>query len=325
MNRHKNRVLILLVMVLALCCNRTEMYDILENAETELRDDHIRFHTEANGCGLEIDSDITIKGLNTLTLFAALYDKDGNYVEDVDVSWSGTGIISGNLNPVNGTNTSFLALNTEGSGEIIATHPEYGVFSTGTITVDNKIYLMESLSCWNYGTCGCAKAGGDWQVNGGQSILGGNYALAKYAWPILDGLPQGANNVLLRVYQDDCDNSWGTNYHYSVFPVTVVWDDSINMWINRPSHDQGDEKGFSLINCPTIDPNTWREADITTYYNSWFSDPNFYGFALYTTTSWIANTFHSVRGPGYSTATLRPMLRITKGGNTVDFVIVELP
>jgi hypothetical protein len=325
MNRYKNTISILLFMVLVLCCNRTDLYDISENAETGYRDDHIRFHTEACGAGSVIDSDIMLKGLNTLTIFAALYDSDGNYVEDVDVSWSGTGIISGNLNPVTGTSTSFLALNTEGSGTIIATHPEYGDFSTGTITVDNKIYLMESLSCWNYGSCGCSKAGGDWQVNGGQSVLGGSYALTKYAWPILDGLPQGVNTVLLRVFQDACDNSWATNYHYSVFPVTVVWNDSISTWATRPPHDQGDEKGFTMINCPSTNPDMWREVNITAYYNSWFIDPNFYGFALYTTASWISNTFHIMAGPGYSTETLRPMLRITKGGNTVDFVFVELP
>lgn len=298
------------------------MYDYARKAQSEYLTHHIRFHTAANGGGSVLSADITIKGLHNLTVYAAHYDGSGTYIGDVTVTWTGSGIINGNLSTASGTSTSFLALSTEGSGTITAVHPEYGSFTTPNITVNNSLYLKESMRCWNYAATGCTKASNDWQVNGGQSVLGGTYALIIYSWPDINGLPDAATGAVLHIYKDSAAGT-GT-YHYSVFPMTASWrDEDYTSWAVRPPHNQSDEKAFT--NWPPGGAVGWYTIDITAYYNDWFVMTDFYGFAFYTTTFWNASTFHTVCGPGYAEAAKRPYLSVTRGGNTVDFRIVELP
>jgi len=280
--------------------------------------------TAAGGGGDVVDTAQTVKGLTQIDLYAARY-KDGVYQEDITVDWNGSGIISGNLSVTSGSpSTSFMAT-TEGNGTISATHTSWGTAETPTITVDNTLQLKESLRAQNYSPFTCSRGGGDWQVNGGQSTLGGSYALAKYAWPELSGLPEGVTSATLHIHQHNSSGS-GT-YHYSLFPITEVdWDDSAfdgQTWGNRPTHDQGDEKAYTGWEPGGTVPR-WYSIDITPYYNSWFGDPNFYGFCLYTTAPWSANTFHGVCGPGYSLRHKRPYIEVTKGGYTVRFILEDV-
>jgi hypothetical protein len=85
----------------------------------------------AGGGGIPI-ANINMTAVDTLVLFAAGYDVGGNFLADVNASWSSTGT----LNPVSGTGTryTFRPVTAPTSGTIVATS---GGFSdnTGTISV----------------------------------------------------------------------------------------------------------------------------------------------------------------------------------------------
>ncbi|NIR50780.1 hypothetical protein GWO43_28225, partial [candidate division KSB1 bacterium] len=84
--------------------------------------------------GIEVGS-VDMTADETLTLFAASYDAEGNYLGDVSVSWSAS---SGNLDPeINGTGSSFTFSPTTApaNGVIRATHSTAGSDDTGTIDV----------------------------------------------------------------------------------------------------------------------------------------------------------------------------------------------
>jgi hypothetical protein len=74
---------------------------------------------------------------NTLTVHAAGYDANGNYISDVSVSWSVTGGI-GALSPTTGTSTT-LTLTTPGSGIITADHATATDDDSGTISVSTGV------------------------------------------------------------------------------------------------------------------------------------------------------------------------------------------
>ncbi|MDQ7063441.1 MAG: hypothetical protein Q9P90_04250 [candidate division KSB1 bacterium] len=101
---------------------------------------HLKVLSDAAGNSNEV----VTAGLTTgdqLTLHAASFDADENYIEDVSVSWSVSGGI-GTLNPLQGVSTTLTAT-TPGSGQITASHASLIDDATGTITVNagNLAYI----------------------------------------------------------------------------------------------------------------------------------------------------------------------------------------
>ncbi len=94
---------------------------------------NVKIVNAAGGAGSEVTTQ-SLTADETLTVYAAGYDQYGNYVSDQSVSWSGTGVVSGNLSPATGTSTTFTAVST-GTGTITADHATATDDSTGTITV----------------------------------------------------------------------------------------------------------------------------------------------------------------------------------------------
>jgi hypothetical protein len=70
--------------------------------------DHISIMDAANGAGTIVRSRNLVAG-QTLTVWAAGYDAQGNYICDVDAAWTGTGVAAGALRPTSGPNTGFAA------------------------------------------------------------------------------------------------------------------------------------------------------------------------------------------------------------------------
>ncbi|MBN1409196.1 MAG: hypothetical protein JW969_00030 [Spirochaetales bacterium] len=281
-----------------------------------------------NGSGSILDSASVIKGLTVINVYAALYDWQGFYIADVPVSWAATGNVSGDitsqLSVTTGTNTSFTALQTEENVIITVYDPTYGSMATGPFLIDNNIYILESLAINNYGSYEGFKAGGDWQVNGGQSSLNGSYALIRYAWPDVSGLPGGVVSAKIWIYKDSDPPYTAWTQNYAVYPMTGSWAASnhygVNQWVTRPSHNQGAMKGAYALSGTHAG---WFQVDITTYYNTEWFGAGFYGFALYSDAPWPSNSFHTICGPGYTDPLKRPYLEIQKGGHTVKFLFVE--
>ncbi|MBN1657089.1 MAG: VCBS repeat-containing protein [Anaerolineae bacterium] len=93
----------------------------------------VRIDTAAAGSGEPVD-DVLVRSGDTLTVWGASYDAYDNHVADISLTWSGTGVVEGQLAPTRGFSTTFSA-STIGEGTI---HAEYvGGFTddTGTITV----------------------------------------------------------------------------------------------------------------------------------------------------------------------------------------------
>jgi hypothetical protein len=98
--------------------------------------DHILVRDAPNNGGNEVAA-VTITADDSLTLFAAGYDAQNNFLRNVSVTWSSpTGTLAP---PVSGADTSFTFRPTTApaSGVIRATHQQSGsIDSTGTITVN---------------------------------------------------------------------------------------------------------------------------------------------------------------------------------------------
>ena len=97
--------------------------------------DHILVRDAPDNGGSEVAA-VGLTADQTLTLYAAGYDAQDNYLGDVSVTWSSP---SGNLAPsVSGTGSSFTFSPTTAptSGIIRATHATAGTDDTGTITVN---------------------------------------------------------------------------------------------------------------------------------------------------------------------------------------------
>jgi hypothetical protein len=71
---------------------------------------------------------------DTLDVWTAGYDEYNNYLGDVSVTWSGTGVVAGQLSPTSGISTTFAA-STAGTGIIQADAGGGITDATGTITV----------------------------------------------------------------------------------------------------------------------------------------------------------------------------------------------
>ena len=93
----------------------------------------MKVDNEAGGLGSEVTTETVAAG-GTLIVYAVGYDAYGNYVSDESVTWTATGVCSGNLSPTTGTSTTFTAV-TIGDGTITADHLTVTDDTTGTITV----------------------------------------------------------------------------------------------------------------------------------------------------------------------------------------------
>ncbi|MCI0693166.1 hypothetical protein L0337_14325 [candidate division KSB1 bacterium] len=107
----------------------------------------IRIMDSANGNTTQVGNR-TVRTDETLPVHAAGFDASGNYLGDVNVTWSITGSI-GTLSSSFGISTTFDP-KTPGTGVITATHSTAGNASTGTITVilgpDHHIKILKDLS-----------------------------------------------------------------------------------------------------------------------------------------------------------------------------------
>ena len=95
---------------------------------------HVVIRDAAGGAGAEVDT-YTMTADDEYTVYAAGYDADSNYVEDVSVTWTGTGVVAGRLAPTSGISTTFTA-GPAGEGTIQADAGGGIVDTTGTITVN---------------------------------------------------------------------------------------------------------------------------------------------------------------------------------------------
>jgi hypothetical protein len=104
---------------------------------------HVTIRTASDNGGIEAgDHDMSTD--ETWTLWAAGYDADGNYLEDVSVAWSVSNGI-GTVDPTTGISTT-LDATTPGTGQVSASHGMATGDSTGNINVEaaapeNKIFL----------------------------------------------------------------------------------------------------------------------------------------------------------------------------------------
>ena len=96
--------------------------------------DHIVIEDGAGGAGSAVDTH-TMNAGETFDVWAAGYDQYNNYLGDYSVTWSGTGVVAGQLAPTSGVSTTFTAV-TAGTGTIQADHATATDDDTGTITVN---------------------------------------------------------------------------------------------------------------------------------------------------------------------------------------------
>jgi hypothetical protein len=116
--------------------------------------DYITILDAADGAG----SPIAHRDMNvgeSIQAWAAGYDSQGTYLQDVPVSWSGSGIVASRLVPTRGASTVFTADDT-GTGFIQANDGDGHTGRTGEITVSNHLqrlwYMIEPLvsSVWSH-------------------------------------------------------------------------------------------------------------------------------------------------------------------------------
>ncbi|MCP4715878.1 MAG: hypothetical protein GY868_12235, partial [Deltaproteobacteria bacterium] len=104
--------------------------------------DHIVIEDAAGGTGSPVTTHSMAAG-QTLDVWAAGYDLYNNYVGDVSVIWSGTGVVAGRLSPTGGISATFTA-RTAGTGIIQADHATVTDDNTGIIDIT---LFGESCDC----------------------------------------------------------------------------------------------------------------------------------------------------------------------------------
>ena len=144
-------------------------YDLTLNASgTAGGLNYVKVEDAAGGTGAEV----TIHSMTadqTFTVYAAGYDQYGNYISDQSVSWTGTGVCSGNLSPATGTSTTFTAV-AEGDGTIVI--EGYGSVTgdtTGTITVGAILPTVTTTAASSI-TATTAQSGGNVTYEGSSAI-----------------------------------------------------------------------------------------------------------------------------------------------------------
>jgi hypothetical protein len=101
---------------------------------------YIVIEDAADRVGSEVLTRTLVAGEN-LAVWAAGYDVANNYVGDMPVTWSGTGVVAGRLAPTSGFSTTFTT-ETDGMGTIEANAGGGITDATGIITVSYwKTYL----------------------------------------------------------------------------------------------------------------------------------------------------------------------------------------
>ena len=100
---------------------------------------YLKIRDASGGGGVEV-GDITMTTDESLTLYAAVYDADNNYLQDISVDWSS----SGNLEDISNNGTSYIysPLNAGTIGTIIISSGSLIGDATGTITVNGGINLI---------------------------------------------------------------------------------------------------------------------------------------------------------------------------------------
>ena len=97
---------------------------------------YLKIRDASGGGGSEV-GDITMTTDESLTLYAAVYDADNNYLQDISVDWSS----SGNLEDISNNGTSYIysPLNAGTIGTIIISSGSLIGDATGTITVNGGV------------------------------------------------------------------------------------------------------------------------------------------------------------------------------------------
>jgi hypothetical protein len=105
----------------------------------------LQIRDEGNGGGSSI-GDVSLTTDETLTMYAAGYDADGNYLGDQDVSWSVTGTLDAVTN--SGSSITFSPSTSSTSGTIVVSSGGVTGDATGTITIISPPllqYVVNSL------------------------------------------------------------------------------------------------------------------------------------------------------------------------------------
>ncbi|MDI6704480.1 MAG: T9SS type A sorting domain-containing protein, partial [bacterium] len=136
---------------------------------------HIIIRDAQGGGGDEVGTH-TMTTDETLTVFAAGYDADNNYIGDIEVTWTGTGVVEGNLSPTTGTSTTFSPTTT-GTGTIHADDGAGHTDDTGIIIVG--IFIDDS------------KGGLAESPDGNTKLKFGPNSLGENVWVIIDPNPIG--------------------------------------------------------------------------------------------------------------------------------------
>ncbi len=112
-----------------------------------------------SGAGSEITTS-TLNDNTTLTLYAVSVNSDGDYVEDVSVTWAVTNDL-GTLSTSSGTSTTFTPTEGAGSEVITATHADLGSDTTGTLSVTYTVTSISNLEAWFKADAGVTYNGSD--------------------------------------------------------------------------------------------------------------------------------------------------------------------
>jgi hypothetical protein len=170
------------------------------------------------------------------------------------------------------------------------------------------------------------KPGADWMVAGGNVSILDLGARILYLQPQLAGMPQGVTSAELRIYKNTVPPNPSWSYGIVVYPIETPWSATTfygtGGWNIRPSYN-----GSSMLIQNYLSGSLlgWFTLDFSWIWNNYFPMSNNYGFVIFTNATWLSgSTPFDMCGPGYSNSTLRPIMRVTKDGQTVDFLIVEM-
>jgi len=136
---------------------------------------------------------------NTLTVHAAGYDANGNYISDVSVSWSVSGGI-GALSPASGTSTT-LTLTTPGSGIMTANHAtaiddDSGVISVATGVAQHVKVLSGTTGNTAEVSTASLQVGSTLPVHAGSFDADDNYiADVSVTWSVTGGIGSLSSTV----------------------------------------------------------------------------------------------------------------------------------
>ena len=100
---------------------------------------HIVIRDAAGGSGNEVITHTMAIG-EVFSVWAAGYDVEGNYIGDVSVAWTGSGVVAGRLAPTSGISTTYTA-EVSGVGTIEANDSDGHTDTADVVTVLHKIYL----------------------------------------------------------------------------------------------------------------------------------------------------------------------------------------